>query len=179
MELTFCTATLWTHIHLSAKCYLLSVKNKRRKAQKKWILKHAREHSWNFPQDLYRKIESESRTASGLWVHTGSNYLALLPVPSSLVCAYRFGICAVSASFLISYILPANWSWGWSCGGVAATAATIIINNQAAAPVSRIAFVSSDVLLPLLAERKVKRFFSLVFFCASLAALSLWGFLHH
>lgn len=42
--------------------------------------------------------------------------------------------------------------------------ATIIINNQAAAPVSRIAFVSSDVLLPLLAKRKVKRFFLVSFF---------------
>lgn len=109
-----------------------------------------------------------------------------------LVGAYRFGICAVSASFLISYILAANvgWVWGWSCSSYY----TIIINNEAAAPVSRIAFVSSDVLLPSLAERKVKRFFFLFpfyffflfwlfvfyfFFCASLGALSLWGFLHH
>lgn len=55
-----------------------------------------------------------------------------------LVGAYRFGICAVSASFLISYILAANvgWVWGWSCSSYY----TIIINNEAAAPVSRIAY---------------------------------------
>lgn len=79
-----------------------------------------------------------------------------------LVGAYRFGICAVSASFLISYILAANV--GWVCGRSCSSYYTIIINNEAAAPVSRIAFVSSDVLLPSLAERKVKRLFSFFLF---------------
>lgn len=92
----------------------------------------------------------------------GSNYLAPFPL-GLLGCRISFWyLRSLSLVLNLVYRLAANvgWVWAWSYSSYY----TIIINNEAAAPVSRIAFVSSDVLFPSLAERKVKRFFFLFLF---------------
>lgn len=72
-----------------------------------------------------------------------------------------------SLSLLLNLVYPARWAeregGKGSCGGAGRT--PITINNNAAAAPSRIAFVSSDVLLPSLVEKKPNVFLPFFFFC--------------
>lgn len=116
MEMTFCTTALRIHIHLSGNCHLLSVKNKikKKQAEELNIITGARTFL-EFPTRPIRKNRirvTNCRNARGLWAPT------TWPRFHWLGCAYRFGICAVSASFLISYIPAANVEWRWDGEGM-------------------------------------------------------------
>lgn len=135
------------------------------------------------------EISHKSNTSKSNRSHgscNGRSWLGSVPLawPAHIVfVSFRFVFCAVSATFLISYI--GDLGAKGSCGGAGTKAITINYEAAAVAAPSRFALVSSDVLLPSLVEKKSSVYF-LVFFSlqsppypfgifAPLTWIAFWG----